>query len=460
MRTAITNSITGGSGVKTAAALLITTLAGLMGGCPTAAPDDLAAFDAAAAQPAEFAFGGCPISTQTLMQMNTATYAVVMEYSVTQGEQTTISYAMIGTAFGLGPRLLGTNGHVVQAVVDPQPLPTSRVLAVQAGTGKVVELLRAMAHPDYTGDPINSPDVGLFTSKEELPSWMALATPEEATAAIAVGNQIALAGFPGDVNDILTIVPGQTVPQATTLTGTITAVRSFDRNAIVTPQNTDHIQHQAPTTPGTSGSAIVSCGKVVAANNAGTVKVVATLGADGQVEFKRQASASNNFGIHVKHLWLMVDLFTDNAIQGSELPPTAIMQPQPQQPGNPGGANDPAADGGAPGNPGENGDRTGLAALVGSYAGGIQDGPAAHTITLTINADGSVLGQSNWGGNLFNLFGQVDASGNLQVIDDGDLFGLPVGIYIGTVNANGAASGNYAETDPANILGNWTASRQ
>jgi len=100
-------------------------------------------------------------------------------------------------------------------------------------------------------------------SQQELPSTLELAVTE---VELSLGDEISIVGFPGDVTDFIEIVPGETVPQATSLSGDITALRTHDDTEAVTADNLDVIQHQVPTTPGTSGSSMVSCGKVIGVN--------------------------------------------------------------------------------------------------------------------------------------------------------------------------------------------------
>ncbi len=127
------------------------------------------------------------------------------------------------------------------------------------------------------------------------------------------------------MTDAIEITPGETVPQATSLSGRVTARRSHDDSNVVTEDNLDVIQHQAPTTPGTSGSSLVSCGVVIGVNNAGTVRVVAVPGEDGQLGFDRQSAAANNFAVHHRHIQTLLTLFDNNAVQGTAMPPTAAQ---------------------------------------------------------------------------------------------------------------------------------------
>ncbi len=379
----------------------------------------------------------CPITSSTFAKVNQATYAVVVEAQTGPGPND-VGYFTLGTAFAIDNRLLATNAHVTEFFNGLTGVAVTRVLAVQSGTGDVVTLLRALTHPDYNQNPLTSPDVGLFTTQEALPATLPIATEAELRT-LSVSNELLLAGFPGDVQDLFDIIPGTTVPQATSLTGRITALRAHDPNVVVSQDTTDVIQHQIPTTPGTSGSALVRCGKVAAVHNAGTVKLVVTVQSDGTLAEDRTAAANNNFGVHAKFLTEMVDLFKDQSIQGFELPPPFI----------PGGG------GGGGGGQQTNG-------FAGTYQGGVSTpANAVHTITFTVDANGQVTGTSTWPqtGN-FNLTGTVNASGQISLTDNAQTIGFNTGIYIGAIDPNtGQAQGQYAEGDPANVLANWSAGR-
>ncbi len=389
----------------------------------------------------------CPSDATSFERMNAATYAVVLK--IRNGPQPeNVEYMTLGTAFAIGDRLLATNAHITEFFNGLQGVQVEDVVGVQSGTGKVVKLLRALTHPDYNGDPLGSPDVGLLTSQDVLPVHLPFATEGE-VASLRLGDGVQIAGFPGDVNEFIAITPGTSIPQATSLSGQITAFRNHASNVAVTPDNTDVIQHQAPTTPGTSGSAMVHCGKVIAANNAGTVKVVEIRIQNSETTTDRQAAAANNFGVHNRYLHEMVELFEDSAVQGFALPPAFVPAggttgPSPTQPG----PTEPAP--------------TGIQAMTGTYQGGVNTpANASHGFAFAVAADGIVRGSSMWpqsGG--FGLIGEIDAQGNIVMIDDAfERAGFMTGIYIGRIDAEGVASGVYAEGDENNVLASWAASR-
>jgi hypothetical protein len=381
----------------------------------------------------------CPSNSETFSKLNDAAYAVIFKVRVGPGTDD-VQYLTLGTAFAIDDRLLATNAHVTEFFNDVGGLQIEEVVAVQSGTGEVVTLLRALTHPDYTGNPVASPDIGLFTTQEVLSSKLTIASEAELSD-LDLGDELLLSGFPGDVQDLFEITPGVTVPQATSLNGQISAFRNHDTQQVVQADNIDVIQHQIPTTPGTSGSALVRCGKVAAVHNAGTVTIIVTVDAQGNLTQDRTAAASNNFGVHAKYLREMIGLFEDNSIQGFELPPTSSG-------GNNGGNN------------GGGGQGT---AFTGSYAGGITDPAAAHTINFTIAQDGSFSGTSTWNTGTFTLTGGLNVAGEITFNDNANVLipGFNQGMYVGTVNATtGVASGQYFESNSQTPIANWTATIQ
>lgn len=379
----------------------------------------------------------CPTPQMMFDLMNRATYQVFGEFIVA-GEPDP-RYIPVGTAWSVDDRVLVTNGHVAEFYSDAAEggLQLSRAVAVQAGTGEVVELLRAIVHPDYTGDPLGSPDVALFTTKENLPSALTLG-PDDVE--VEVGDEILLSGFPGDVDEFITAIPGLTVPQATSLTGQVTALRSHDVTQVVTMDNLDVIQHQAPTTPGTSGSAIVICDEVVAVNNAGTVRFVVSPGPDGEQQVERQAQASNNFGVHVRHIRDLMELFDDDALQGFELPVAAVAQP-----GDGGtGGGDPMTEGVAD-------------TIV--VAGSVDDPAASHVFAIEIHPDGTITGLSEWPETgQFTLVGQVNSDGTVVFVDDApERLGFRRGTYEGVITSDTTIEGVYYEQSQEQNQWAWTA---
>jgi hypothetical protein len=365
------------------------------------------------------AAGTCPDVSASLEAINAATYAVYGEAIVNVGAGPELVHFQVGTAWAADRRLLVSNAHVTQAFAEfaQQGLQLERAIAVQAGTGNVVTILRELTHPDYDGDPIRSPDVGLLTTQEELPSTLEMAADD---VAVALGDEIQIVGFPGDVTDFIEIVPGETVPQATSLSGQITALRTHDDTEAVTQDNLDVIQHQAPTTPGTSGSSIVRCGKVIGVNNAGTVNLIAIPAADGSLTIDRQSAAANNFGVHVRYIRELVGLLQDNALPGTELPAEAAVVNQPQE--QPIG--------------------------FGLTLNGQVEPPYQHTFVVVLADDNTITGESSWaeGVNRFALSGQLFDDGSAFFIDDApETSDFARGFYEGEVVNDTTIEGIYYE---------------
>ncbi len=355
----------------------------LIGGCPLPALEgeaDPGQNPSALSPQTSTARSACATPQHSFPEMTAATYAIIAEYTAEpvapEGEPADGDTAggdgaeptgdglvlprFIGTGFAISPYMIATNAHVAEAITADGPLPLRRVVAVQSGTGRVIRLTHAIEHPAYNGSPLASADVAILLPHEALDSYLLLATAgseggvdggddrghasdaeggqsDSADAdvdgaafsgatsapgdALQLGAEIALIGFPGDVVRLIDIIPGVTVPQATALVGSITSRRSFNPNAVVTDATVDFIQHQAPTTPGMSGSPIVACGEVVAVNNAGTMKLVVSVDPEtGEPTVDRQADAANNFGVHVKYLREIIPLVQDGHLPGAALP--------------------------------------------------------------------------------------------------------------------------------------------
>jgi len=356
-------------------------------------------------------------------------YAIVAEVDYADKKL----YATIGTAFAIRSRLLATNAHVTEAFsIDASTFPLGYIVkdifAIQSGTGEVFVLTRALTHSQYNGDPLGSPDVGLFTTLKELPEVLSLASSEEVDALYDNGKlesaKLILSGFPGDVQKLFEIEPEITVPQATTLEGSTTSLRNFNTSVRVVADSIDIVQHQLPTTPGTSGSALVTTtnGKVIAVNNAGTIETVIKLDANGNPFADRVAAAANNFGIHVKYLHELIDGFDSNSIQGFALPLKGTE-------------------------------------YTGKYSGSINN--SSTTFVFTIDAKDNLFGISFWPNNVeLPLFGKrADNLGKFLFIDNGQ----PRGAYSGYINTGLVQNGVYSEENSnENFIekGNWNATKE
>lgn len=359
--------------------------------------------------------GSCPALSDSLDEINTATYLIAFTVQQEQdGQQVEIALAA-GTGFGVRNRLIATNAHVSDVFREAAAggLPVSRAIAVQAGTGEVVQLRRAINHPDYDGTA-NSADVALFTTQEALPATLPLAP---ATSIMALGDAVQVTGFPGRTlpgpEDMPMFPVGSFVPQASALQGNVNARLAFDQSQVVTRANLSIYQHQAPTEGGVSGSAIMHCGLVAAVHNSGIERT-----ADGQ-----RIPGSLNFGVHVRYLHELIELWDDNVLAGFEVPVPAGSQPgQPGQPGQP----DPS--GPQP------------VALVNAQ---VNQPGAEHQFGFLIRDDASLIGLSQWpNGNEFQLTGQINNQGQFTMQDNSPFNGT----YTGTLDPNtGQIQGVYTE---------------
>ena len=328
-----------------------------MGTAPTAAPASMPSGGSAGASGAALestALGSagprstlppptleCPGDRDVLAQATAATYSIVFEAQSLQGPQP----IFVATAFAIAPNLLATNSHVTESLKEfVRQTDYTDVVAVQSGTGAVVRLDLAITHPAFNGNPLGEPDVGLLTTSSTLPNVLALA-PADGTATLHVTDDIYVIGFPGDVDAIVPTIPGETIPQATALPGNITALRNFDPTVRVTERSIDVIQHDAATSPGMSGSPILSCGRVVGVNNAGTIQQVLVPGENGELAVERLGVAANNFGIDIKHLRGLVGQFQSGvaAFDLNSHPPIAPSFPPPPPTAPPPSAPPPSA---------------------------------------------------------------------------------------------------------------------
>jgi V8-like Glu-specific endopeptidase len=281
----------------------------------------------------------CPDDRTVLGRAAPATYSIVFEALSAQG---TPQPVFVATAFAIGPNLLATNSHVTQGLKEfVRQIEYTDVVAVQSGTGAVVRLDLAVTHPAFTGNPLGEPDVGLLTTSSTLPDVATLA-PADSTSTVHVTDEIYVIGFPGDVDAVVPTIPGETIPQATALQGNVTALRNFDPTVRVNETSTDIIQHDAATSPGMSGSPILSCGRVVGVNNAGTIKQVLVPGENGELSVDRVGVAANNFGIDIKHLHGLMRQFQSGTVTAFDLnahppitpapPPPPVSSPPPASP--------------------------------------------------------------------------------------------------------------------------------
>jgi hypothetical protein len=160
---------------------------------------------------------------------------------------------------------------------------------------------------------------------------------------------------------------------------------------------------------------------VIGVNNAGTVNLIAVPAADGSLTIDRQSAASNNFGVHVRHIDEMIGLFEDNAIQGSELPVDAETVA------------------------GSEGDMP-IGALT--LAGDVLGTEYGHGIEIAVADDGTITGTSTWANDSqFSLSGQIFEDGRVFFIDDAPEVNPEIrrGFYEGTVVSESRIEGVYFE---------------
>lgn len=377
----------------------------------------------------------CPDISATFDLMNQASYQVFAEQVIRDASgQAALFHVFLGTAWAVTDRILATNAHVADVFTQSaaQGVQFDRAIAVQSGTGAVIRLVRAVIHPQYDARSALTADVGLFESEQLLPVVLPLAP---ADSVLALGDAIQIVGFPGDVDTVFTVVPGQTIPQATSLSGQITARRSRNASEPVTPETLASYQHQAPTTPGTSGSAMVHCGLVAGINNAGTVRLVLTPNpdADGGVTIERQAAAANNFAVHVRHIHELLQGLQSGSVASFALPVPAVAAavPSPGSSAAPNGS-------GQPVDP---------AQLIGTYSATISEPVARHEISFTVVGGGMIQGTSSWPETgQFVLAGQAAADGTFLLADNApERLGFRRGIYQGTIGPDGSIAGTYFE---------------
>ena len=203
-----------------------------------------------------------------------------------------------GSAFAIGGNLLATNAHVVEDAAREFQLGGS-VTVYQHETGEAFSMSAMWIHPDYTGT--FSPDVGIIEIDSTLPSTLVIAD-DETLRGLQVFDDIRLSGFPGELGDLDLVRP-----RATMLSGRITAMRPFDQSVAATPETAMMIQHDMPTTGGTSGSPVVnSLGEVIAIHNSR----------------RGMENGQSNFAIRADALSQLLEWILSGQISSMDLSPT------------------------------------------------------------------------------------------------------------------------------------------
>ena len=164
------------------------------------------------------------------------------------------------TAFAVRPTILATNAHCIAAAKRKG----GRVVALEnEGRGQVSFSVSNMRmHPAYREGDANSltPDVGVVTISGRAAVVLELATAAELAAAGA-GDDVYLIGFPGRLMDAQN-------PAATFLAAHIGRITSSSGRPGAFAEAW-LVQHDAPTTQGTSGCPVFNAGGKVLAVNAG-----------------------------------------------------------------------------------------------------------------------------------------------------------------------------------------------
>lgn len=363
--------------------------------------------------------GTCPETEEIVEQLRDSTYLVA---GVTEDQGREVVHPF-GTAFAIGRRQLATNAHVVDGFASFQSSlgrPFTRAIAIRSGTGTVVDLMQAFNHPDYVNT--NSPDVAIFTTQQQLPSVLPLAA---SSSVLGSNAEVRLVGFPGELN--LRAEIGSWIPQATSYRGEVSARRAFDESQMVSASNLAIYQHDAPTSGGTSGSAIVHCGLVAGVHNAGMVTFVLMPGAEGEEPRVGRVPGSLSFGVHVKFLNDLRELIADGAISGTSVPP----------PFTPGDATGTGGDTGGTGTT----DPADPATLF-VMSGRVIDEGKRHSFEFAVRNDGSIVGTSQWANGDFELRGVMTNDGGFRMQDNASV----VGVYDGLVDLNtGQMQGVYTE---------------
>lgn len=161
--------------------------------------------------------------------------------------------------------------------------------------------------------------MGLLETRSALPSILPLET-SEGTTRLRKGDALQLNGFPGDIFRFVqeNFQPGVSMPKSSLFTGTIQAVEHFDPRVVVDPANVstvDIYQHSMDTSGGTSGSPILSNGRVVAIHNSGLQEDVLIQGPNNQVTTQRIAIGTGSWGVHVKHVQNLRNFYKQGVLE-------------------------------------------------------------------------------------------------------------------------------------------------
>ncbi|MCG3138051.1 MAG: hypothetical protein HJJLKODD_01908 [Phycisphaerae bacterium] len=218
------------------------------------------------------------------------------------------------TAFGVDSNLFATNAHVTQALIDLFTEPGAAAWLIQNETGYYRSIDQVWTHPQFIdGQP--GPDVGLIHITGAAGIFLPLQLASTDTLqSLHVFDEVSLCGFPGDIVTTIDLTGdpnGAWRPRTTCLQGTISALRPFDSSDMATPANTQLVQYDLPTSPGTSGSAVFNdLGEVIGINSSGIV---------GQGDY--------NFAIRADVLQQLMDWKSSGAVEPVTLTDVEIDVP-------------------------------------------------------------------------------------------------------------------------------------
>ncbi len=213
----------------------------------------------------------------------------------------------VATAFGIGPRLLGTNAHVVEGIIQVTREPNGVAAVFQHETGELRLVTTVWWHPEYdSSSQVTTPDVGILEVDTTIPSFLTIPATN-AYPEVEVFESVSLCGFPASVTlglDFIGSVSGDFHPRATCVGGSISAIRPFDPGDALTLDNAQLIQYDITTEPGVSGSAVFNAsGEIIGVHALGFV-----------------TSSEQNFAIRIDKLAELLGLISNGAAAGRTVP--------------------------------------------------------------------------------------------------------------------------------------------
>jgi V8-like Glu-specific endopeptidase len=179
-------------------------------------------------------------------------------------EQSTEGERGVCSAFSVRPTLLATNAHCVIAMEEGMRQGSTFSALPNGAIGGRLGIQRMWRHPGYSHDADHpTEDVGLVEVAGTATVQVELASAQQLEE-LATGEEIFVYGFPGDLAN-------PTSPVATITSGVIGRMTAFDGTG-TDFAHSQLIQHNAFTSPGTSGSPIFDHRGLVIGVNAGTFR--------------------------------------------------------------------------------------------------------------------------------------------------------------------------------------------